>query len=104
MIFKVLHTFKDEILIPVLAISSNLEFLCNKGDKLIVTSDNVQATVKRYESVHILSDDATELVRRLYNTDVYSFMRKWYSVLDITSMGFLYMKLQKIDDGYGEDN
>lgn len=103
MIYKVLHTFKDEIFVPLLAISPNIEFLFDKKKKLIVTSDNIQTTVVRFERVHILSDKAQELVKRLYNVDVYSFMRRWYSALDITSMEFVYINLKKYEANSGED-
>lgn len=97
MIYKVLHTFKDEIFVPLLAISPNIEFLFDKKKRLVVTSDNIQAEVVRYENIHILSDESRELIRHLYDTDVYSFMRRWYSALDITSMEFIYMKIKKYD-------
>ena len=97
MIYKVLHTFKDEIFVPLLAISPNVEFLFDKMKRLIITSDNLQATVSIWKSLHILSDEAREIVARLYKTDVYSFMRRWYSSLDITSMQFVYMSIKKYD-------
>lgn len=97
MIYKVLHTFKGEIFVPLLAISPNVEFFFDKKKRLVVTSDNIQASVVRFQSVHILSDEARELIKRLYNVDVYWFMRKWYSSLDITSMEFIYMNLNKYE-------
>lgn len=103
MIYKVLHTFKDEIFVPLLAISPNVEFLFDKKKRLVVTSDNIQNMVVRFERMHILSDEAQELVKRLYNVDVYSFMKKWYSALDITSMEFIYMNLKKYEATSGED-
>ena len=93
MIYRVLHTYKDEIFVPLLAISSNADFLFDKKKKLLVTSDNIQAEVKHWGNVHILSDEAQELVKRLYNIDVYSFMRKWYTSLDMVSMEFIYARL-----------
>lgn len=104
MIYRVLHTYKDEIFVPLLAISSNVDFLFDKKKRLLVTSDNIQAEVKYWESVHILSDEAKELVKRLYNIDVYSFMRKWYTSLDITSMEFIYARLKKYEDERVLDN
>lgn len=104
MIYKVLHTFKNEIFVPLLAISSNADFLFDKKKRLIVTSDNIQAVVTRFDSLHILSDEARELVKRLYNVDVYSFMRKWHSALDIASMEFVYMNLKKYEEEHREDN
>lgn len=104
MIYRVLHTYKDEIFVPLLAISSNVDFLFDKKKKLLVTSDNIQAEVKYWESVHILSDEAKEIVKRMYNIDVYAFMRKWYASLDITSMEFIYARLKKYEDERVLDN
>ena len=101
MIYKILHTFREEVFIPILALSPNLAFVDDKKKKLVITSDNVRADVASWQSVHILSDEARELVKRLYNADIYPFMRKWYSALDISSMEFIYMNLTKCD---GPDN
>ena len=36
--------------------------------------------------------------------DVYSFMKKWHSALDIASMEFVYMNLKKYEERHREDN
>lgn len=104
MIYKVLHTFKDEIFVPLLAISPNVDFLFDKGEKLIVASDNIRAKVTRFNTIHVLSDEARELIKRLYGVDVYPFMKKWHSALDIASMEFVYMNLKKYEEEHREDN
>lgn len=104
MIYRVLHTFKDEVFVPLLAISPNVEFFFDTKKRLMVTSDNIQASVVTWESIHILSEEARELVKRLYDTDVYSFMKKWHAALDIASMEFVYMNLKKYEGEHREDN
>ena len=93
--YAIQHTYKSEVIIPVAELYHNLEFLTTKEDvKLVRTSDGFTCKVKRYEHIHIckLEDD----IKRLYNMDTWSYIKKWYSVMPyIDSMYFLRMDLEK---------
>lgn len=65
--------------------------------KMVMTSDNILAKVNSEEVIHILSNEADELIKKIYNTDVLSFARRWYNAMPIVSMGFYYLKLEKYE-------
>jgi hypothetical protein len=72
--------------------------------KMVATSDNIMASVTSEEKIHLLSPEADEIVRRLYNTDVLSFARRWYSAMPISTMEFYYLKLEKYDGRHTEND
>lgn len=92
--YAIQHSFKREVIIPIAALYHNLEFLTSKeNDKLVRTSDGYTCKVKRYDLVHIckLEDD----IKRLYNMDTWSYVKRWYSAIPyIDSMFFLRMELE----------
>lgn len=92
--YAIQHSFKREVIIPIAALYHNLEFLTSKeDDKLVRTSDGYTCKVKRYDLVHIckLEDD----IKRLYNMDTWSYVKRWYSAIPyIDSMFFLRMELE----------
>lgn len=97
MIYKLTHTFKPEVFVPILAIHSNCEWIMDTMKKMVVTSDKIMARVTYEEQIHLLSQEAEEIIRTLYNTDVLSFARRWHASMPITSMGFYYLRLEKYD-------
>lgn len=103
MIYKLQHTFKPVILVPMLAIYPNSAWIMDNKKKMVVTSDNVMAKVIREEKVHFLSPIMQEIVRDVYNTDVLSFGRRWQQAMDISTMEFYYITLEKYEGEYKED-
>lgn len=104
MIYKINHTFKPEVFVPVLAIRGNCEWMFDTCKKMVVTSDNIMASVTSEEKIHLLSSEADEIVRRLYNTDVLSFARRWYYAMPISTMEFYHLKLEKYEGRYTEND
>lgn len=104
MIYKLQHTFKPEVLVPMLAIYPNNEWIVDKKKKMVVTSDNVMAKVTREEKIHFLSKEMHDIVAKVYNTDVLSFGRKWYQSMDICTMEFVYLTLEKYEGEHQQDN
>ena len=94
--YAIQHTFKKEVIIPIAALYHNLEFLYNKDEeKILKTSDGYTCRVKRYELIHIcrLEQD----IKRLYNIDTWSYVKRWYSVIPyIDSMNFIKMDLEEL--------
>lgn len=97
MIYKLQHTFKPVVLVPMLAIYPNNEWVMDKKKKMVVTSDNVMAKVKNEEKVHFLSKEMHDIVTSIYKTDVLSFGRKWHQAMDITTMEFMYLELERYE-------
>lgn len=89
------HSFKDEVIIPTLAITNTYDFFVfNNAVKHIKTADGVICLVEGFEEKHIceLEDD----IKRLYNMDAWSFIRKWYKFDSmVTNMVFVKIWLKK---------
>lgn len=93
---RVRHSFKPEIIVPIAAITNNIDFLLCKGEKRIMTTDSVECTVESHEEIHMCKL-ATD-VKRLYNMDMWPFIMRWYGVEpDMHSMEFVRMKLKKYE-------
>lgn len=104
MIYKLQHTFKPVVLVPMLAIYPNHEFIFDKDKhRFVKTSDGVIAQIKSEERIHFLSPRMQEIVSEVYKTDVLSFGRKWYQAMDITTMGFVYLELRKYEGEHRQD-
>ena len=103
MIYKIHHTFKPVMLIPLLAIKSNVDWIFDKNKKMVVTSDNIMAKVIEERVIHFLSEDMDNIVKSTYKTDVLTFGRKWYQSININTMEFVFLRLEKYEGRY-EDN
>lgn len=97
MVYRLTHTFRPEVFVPLLAIRSNCEWIMDTMKKMVVTSDKIMATVLYEERVHLLSPEAQDIIKRLYNTDVLSFARRWYASMPISTMEFYYLRLERYD-------
>ena len=92
---KVKHSFKEEIIVPIHAVSSNMDFICCKGQKIVHMSDNVVCECTEWKELHLLAMD--DEVERLYHISAWDLAKKWFSFdPKMVSMTFIYMKLRKI--------
>ena len=88
------HRYKDEIIIPYLALERNMALFSNKGEHHIIFSDGAKGKVITYKEVHIC--EAEEDIKRIYGMDAWTFMRRWYLAdKGMDSMHFIYMKIEK---------
>ena len=53
MIYKINHTFKPDVFVPVLAIRGNCEWMFDACKKMVVTSDNIMASVTSEEKINL---------------------------------------------------
>ena len=104
MIYKLQHTFKPAVLVPMLAIYPNHSWVMDKKKKLVVTSDNVMASVMSEETIHFLSKEMHDIVAEVYKTDVLSFGRRWYQAMEINTMEFVYLRLVKYEGEHQQNS
>ena len=91
---QVMHSFANEIIVPLAAITNNIDFFLCNGVKHIFTADRVECRCVYFTEKHVC--DLEEDVKRLYHTDTWSFINKWHKYLkDMDSMHFVIMKLEK---------
>lgn len=95
---RVRHSFKPEIIVPIAAITNNIDFLLCKCEKRILTTDGVECVAELHEEIHMckLEDD----VKRLYGMEMWPFVLRWYKVEpNMSSMEFVKIKLKKYEKG-----
>lgn len=95
---RVLHSFKEEIIVPIAAITNNVDFVIGGKDcvRMMKTSDNVECVVDSFEEMHMckLEDD----IKRLYGMDPWPYVMRWYKVAPhMHSMEFYKIKLKKYE-------
>lgn len=89
------HRYKEEVVIPFVGITDNVNFIMSKGDKVVHCPDGIQAKVVEWKDIHIceLEDD----VKRIYGIDIWSFIKRWWQTEKrMDSMTFIKMKLEKL--------
>lgn len=92
--YNIAHRFQEEVIVPLLAIKNNCGFVLSKGDRYLLFADNITAKVVEWDSKSIVSLE--EDIKRLYNLDAWTFLKKWYRVYpQMTSLDFLHIKVGK---------
>ena len=104
MIYKIQHTFKPRVIVPMLAIYPNHEWVTDKKKKMVTTSDNVMAKVVEEDKLHFLSEEMGNMVREIYNTDVLTFGKKWFQSMNISTMEFVYLRLARYEEECRQDD
>lgn len=99
---EISHSFKDEIIVPTIAITNTMDFfLYGSAKKTVKTADGTTCVVQGYEEKHIC--ELEEDIKRLYNVDAWSFINKWYKYDSMmTSMVFIRIWLSKDEDTTNE--
>lgn len=88
------HNFSEEVIIPLAALSYNLEILSGRENK-VNTMDGVECVVTKIDEIHVLSEDASGIIKRLYNIDVMTYLMMWNRRLSMSSMWLAHVKLKK---------
>lgn len=93
--YNIAHAFTEELLVPWVAISDNLDFIVERPKK-ITTSDFIEANIVGRKEIHIISEEGIRIVKRLYDIPLELYLKRWYSKYpDMVSMSFIYLKLEK---------
>lgn len=93
--YKVNHSFKDTIIVPLVAVTKNIEFILNEEDKYIVTADDVKCKVRfwRIRNIFDIQDD----IQNRYKISAWDFLKRWHSVyVDLSSIDFFVIGLEKM--------
>ena len=94
---RVNHKYREVIIIPLIGLTENIDFLLSKGDKYLMFSDGTEAKVTEYKEVHICEEE--EEIKQLYGCDPWRFIKKWYSTnKEMDSMHFLRITTKKIEN------
>lgn len=92
----VAHKFREDIIIPYIALTENIDFLLCDGKKTIQTKDGVRCECVSYEHKHIF--EMEEDIKTLYGIETYDFLKRWYNFdHEMQSLYFIKMKLKKME-------
>ncbi len=99
MIYTIRHTYKPKIVIPIQGIKgkdfTNLDFLLDKNERIVLTSDNVKCKVVNLEEKHLLELESE--IQSIYGIDAYSWLKRWYKIDErICDLRMLVIELAKI--------
>ena len=92
--YNIAHRFQKEVIVPLLAIQNNCSFVMTQGERYLLFADKITAKVVSWEDKNIVLLE--EDIKRLYNLDAWSFLKKWYGIYpQMTSLDFLHIKVGK---------
>jgi hypothetical protein len=90
------HKWRNEIIVPYLAVQNNVTFMCDNGEKHIITADQKKALVLEKKEYHMCELEDT--VKRLYGMEVWPFVLRWYNNgFKYLSPSFIYIKSQIVE-------
>ena len=99
---KINHSFKPKIVVPLSAISDNIDFLFGRP-KFVRLDKNFKAEVLQFKEIHILGIEAERTIQSVYNMSVFDFMKRWYKKYNyMDSMSFLLIELKEIKEKENE--
>lgn len=94
-VFDILHSFKEEILVPYAGIKNNIKFFETRRNQRVITADGIKCKVVWWEVRNIL--DMESVIRDLYMTDPWDFLQTWHkSKPDMDSLEFVHIRLKKL--------
>lgn len=98
MIYRIRHTYKPKIVIPYLGIGdsavTNLDFILDKGERIVVTSDDIKCKVLNVEEKHLCNLENE--IQSIYNCDAWSWVKRWYKIDNrVSDLRVLVLELKK---------
>jgi len=90
--YIVRHDPSNELVIPLSALTNNIDFLLSKSKKSVIFSDGTEKEVKEYREINILSEEGKDIIKRIYNISWYKFIEVWYKKNSFESLSFLWIK------------
>lgn len=95
--FQVNHSFREEIIVPVCAITSNIDFIMSKEPRYVQTKDGVKCIVEEMSLQNIC--ELEKKVLSLYRITAWDFLNTWYKVYSshLSCIEFVTLKLKKYE-------
>lgn len=89
------HRFREELIVPFVGITNNVNFIMSKGEKTIMCADGIKARLLDWKDLHIceLEND----IQDMYGISAWDFVKRWFKTEKrMNSMTFIKMKLQRL--------
>ena len=89
------HRFKEHLIMPYVGIKErNIDFLLDKKERHVVTSDRIRCKVINCKEKHIC--ELEDEIRKIYNLDAWAFIKRWHKACPyMDSMHFIVLDLKK---------
>lgn len=92
---RVNHKYREEMIVPFIGIADNISFMLSKGERYVITSDNVRCKVMECKEEHICELEGK--INEIYGVDCWTFIRRWYQTKkNMDSLHFVHLKLKKV--------
>lgn len=89
------HRFKEVVVVPLVGLTQNVDFVMSKGEKIVRCADGIDAKVIEWKDVHIC--ELEKDIQDLYHMDAWSFLKRWWATEKrMDSMTFIKIKLEKL--------
>lgn len=92
--YKVNHRYREKIIVPIIAITHNVNFIMDSGDIYVITADEVKCKVTNrcIRNIFELEKD----IKNIYDMSAWDFLKKWYGVNEsLSSIDFFVLQLKK---------
>ena len=99
MIYTIRHTYKPKIIIPYIGITgnhfTNLDFVLDKNERVVLTSDNVKCSVVNLEEKHLM--ELQNEIQNIYGCDAWAWLKRWYNIDGrLSDLRLLVLELVKV--------
>lgn len=92
--YKVNHRYKDKMILPLIAVSNNIDFITTDNERYVVTADSVKCKVS-FCCVRTLFQVEKD-IEKIYGISAWEFLKRWYGVYDyLSSLNFFVLELKK---------
>lgn len=92
--YKVNHRYREKIIVPIIAITHNVNFIMDSGDIYVITADEVKCKVTNrcIRNIFELEKD----IKSIYDIPAWDFLKKWYGVNEsLSSIDFFVLQLKR---------
>ena len=91
---KVNHSYRDKIIVPMIAVTNNYRFVITDEQRYIITADEVKCKVTHIEVRNIF--DLESDIDKIYKLSAWDFLKRWYNVNNnLSSIDFFVIELKK---------
>ena len=97
--YRIRHTYKPKVIIPYIGLgganATNLDFLLDKGERFVVTPNDIKCKVVSCEEKHLC--ELEDEIMKIYNCNVWSWIKRWYNIDErFSDMRVLVLELEEV--------
>lgn len=91
-LYHINHRFREEVIVPLAAITNNINFLFSNDERIVLLGDGTKGKVTSCEEVHICALEQD--INNLYKMGAWDFIKRWYKIYpNMDTMYFVKLKI-----------